>query len=513
MHTRNSAQQLYATANDIVVGVSVPTNRPRVRTFSHKVRTGCITCRIRRKKCDEEKPTCRRCRDSRVKCDGYAQSPSKNKKPRSQKYTPADTSANPSASAAVERLAGQCQLRSTLPAIRLDFDLDGSESDRLFFHHFRAITIVDFVRLATPKDFWFRRVLPMCHDEPAIRHTVVALGAAHHFYLQRHSNSCSTGTNAAMSPFERVATQHYNKAIRELVSLNDIATPKPWDAQLTILTCCLLFVCLENILGRFDEAVRHMQAGARLFEASNLSAAPHDSRELMQEIATLLARFAVDASLFANDYVIPDLTPYAMPLIEIDEGTQPFSSLTEARDAIWDLDIRAPYIDCLRASGDGPVGEDSSTHNKLTKLAAPFERWKTKFNLLVSSLAETRDLPNSIQREILVLMLRRCTWDILLFQGNEDKNKELWKLCHELIHLAERLYSIEASWLGRPMFTLDSDSIPALFFVAISCGDSALMQRIIVLLRHSRRREGSWDSWKAADKVEIENQMRAVLSN
>jgi hypothetical protein len=294
----------------------------------------------------------------------------------------------------------------------------------------------------------------------------------------------------SMSHFECVATQHYNKAIGKLVNFNDIMTPTPWDAQLTILTCCLLFVCLENILGRFDEGVRHMQAGARLFETSNLSAAPHDSRQLMQEIATVLLRFGVDASIFAHDYVIPDMTPYATPLIEIDEGLRPFLSLTEAKDAIWDLDVRMSYIDCGRADGDRPTSDDRSVDNKMSEFAAPFERWKTKFNLLVSSLANSQDPRIEIQWEILVLMLRRCMWDILLLPENENENEELSRLCHELIDMARRLYSIEASWLGRPIFTLDSDSIPALFFVATFCEDSTLVQRITVLLRESRRREG-----------------------
>lgn len=38
----------------------------------NKVRTGCLTCKARRKKCDEAKPSCRRCVTAGFKCDGYA---------------------------------------------------------------------------------------------------------------------------------------------------------------------------------------------------------------------------------------------------------------------------------------------------------------------------------------------------------------------------------------------------------------------------------------------------------
>ncbi|KAJ5898772.1 hypothetical protein N7495_003516 [Penicillium taxi] len=38
-----------------------------------RTRTGCLTCRTRRIKCDERKPTCERCESANVECAGYAQ--------------------------------------------------------------------------------------------------------------------------------------------------------------------------------------------------------------------------------------------------------------------------------------------------------------------------------------------------------------------------------------------------------------------------------------------------------
>ncbi|TVY41805.1 Transcriptional regulatory protein [Lachnellula subtilissima] len=36
-----------------------------------KVKTGCITCRIRKVKCDENKPFCQKCVNTSRTCDGY----------------------------------------------------------------------------------------------------------------------------------------------------------------------------------------------------------------------------------------------------------------------------------------------------------------------------------------------------------------------------------------------------------------------------------------------------------
>ncbi|KAJ2973573.1 hypothetical protein NQ176_g6530 [Zarea fungicola] len=47
------------------------TSPPRQKRWATKTRTGCITCRIRRVKCDEGKPMCKRCITSGRMCDGY----------------------------------------------------------------------------------------------------------------------------------------------------------------------------------------------------------------------------------------------------------------------------------------------------------------------------------------------------------------------------------------------------------------------------------------------------------
>ncbi|KAF7516418.1 hypothetical protein G7054_g14160 [Neopestalotiopsis clavispora] len=46
-----------------------------VRKGSRKVRTGCLTCKLRKVKCDEGKPACDRCTSTGRKCDGYAAEP------------------------------------------------------------------------------------------------------------------------------------------------------------------------------------------------------------------------------------------------------------------------------------------------------------------------------------------------------------------------------------------------------------------------------------------------------
>ncbi|KAA8893402.1 hypothetical protein FN846DRAFT_979168, partial [Sphaerosporella brunnea] len=52
-------------------GVRVDPKR-RKRVFSNRTKTGCITCRRRKKKCDEGKPECTNCKRGGFVCEGYS---------------------------------------------------------------------------------------------------------------------------------------------------------------------------------------------------------------------------------------------------------------------------------------------------------------------------------------------------------------------------------------------------------------------------------------------------------
>ncbi|KAL5397422.1 hypothetical protein PMIN03_003291 [Paraphaeosphaeria minitans] len=488
---------------NVLVASLVHRNRPRMRAYSPKVRTGCITCKTRRKKCDEERPICRRCRDDQFKCDGYAPVPVKRKETAAHGKASSGTQTGKQIPRSIEKVIRRCTQYDLVVCAKINRGPEAQGPRGSFFHHFRSITIFDFTRVANPKDFWFRRVLPMCHDDPVVRQVVVALGAAHRCYLDNLSKSGSGDANTSLTYVEDVAVRHYNEAITKLIS-HDVTSSGSGNRELKYLICCLLFVCLEYMLGRFDEAVRHIKAGCQLFQAADLSTAPDDIRQLFQETGTVFLRIIVDATIPPQEYEIPNITPHAKPLMEIDDASQPFVSLAEARDAVWDLDVRMAY------SSEGQHDEPKDRLEKpdfetcdedWKELSSLFEIWRSKFNLLISSLGNTKDLPIDVQREVLVLTAQRYMWDTILYPEDSIEDEGLRQLCHSHIDLIEQTYRIEASWMGRPVFTLDSDTIPAMFHTATYCQDPVITQRVIGLLRQYRRREGLWDSWKVADML------------
>ncbi|KAH4596339.1 hypothetical protein HBH82_231400 [Parastagonospora nodorum] len=46
--------------------------KKRKRQFAHRTKTGCRTCRRRKKKCDERRPACSNCTNNNLLCEGYA---------------------------------------------------------------------------------------------------------------------------------------------------------------------------------------------------------------------------------------------------------------------------------------------------------------------------------------------------------------------------------------------------------------------------------------------------------
>jgi hypothetical protein len=60
------------TATKVPLGMDAPTEpRKTKRLFVPRMKTSCMTCRQRKKKCDEAKPHCNNCKRGNLQCGGY----------------------------------------------------------------------------------------------------------------------------------------------------------------------------------------------------------------------------------------------------------------------------------------------------------------------------------------------------------------------------------------------------------------------------------------------------------
>lgn len=140
------------------------------RTCGSKARTGFLTCKSRRLKCDEDfrEGSCLLCRKSKRVCHH-------------QRSIDAELKI-------VHYVSNAPNSPLSLP--------DGTRQEQRYFHRFCTWTVLD---LAGPfsSEFWTRYTVTIARSEPAIKHAAIALAALHEQYQASRALSfagpaCST---------------------------------------------------------------------------------------------------------------------------------------------------------------------------------------------------------------------------------------------------------------------------------------------------------------------------------
>ena len=184
---------------------------------------------VRRVKCDEAKPNCRRCTSTGRKCDGY-QNPDQAQS-RSSSATP-----NPESEASV------VPARQKIPISRLVkgpvFAIDGDEQEKRAFHFFRERTIPGLCGFFG-SDIWERLVLQATFQEPALRHAVFALGSLHERFEMGDRTVFASNLDTVQGG---LALRQYTQAINHVIRRSTSKDSRSLDV---CLIACILFACFE----------------------------------------------------------------------------------------------------------------------------------------------------------------------------------------------------------------------------------------------------------------------------
>ena len=187
-----------------------------------RTRTGCLTCRARRVKCDETKPTCRRCEAANVECNGYEQ----------KRHVNARRSKRSASVVGAPRVhAAGCvsdhQIAPAHPKFREDgLPLIGFPNipnlaqrphdrarDLLAYHQFMFRTLFT---LFPPEHlhFWRESMCEAAWDTEYIYDAIMALGTVHRCCLMR-SQSDEEDQNRSMDT-QVIAAKAYTTALQKL---------------------------------------------------------------------------------------------------------------------------------------------------------------------------------------------------------------------------------------------------------------------------------------------------------
>ncbi|KAI9888501.1 MAG: hypothetical protein M1814_006863 [Vezdaea aestivalis] len=232
-------------------------------------KTGCVTCRRRKKKCDETKPECLNCQKNAVRCEGY---------PERVKWK----SGREKAEEARQKLRNSAQ---NLP--RMIDGIDGDIDVILFDHYSEFVhqnSHVNNDHATTFKTF----LLPMAKRRRGLMHALLCLAAAHLSHSPEHLAHRSPYTPQR---FAERQDYHLRRSIDHLKG-DESYLSKQGDPSVEMVddpvTASTIIMILRSIDGRESHMsyAPHMNAARSMMENRDASRSDYDFNKCVFEFFT-----------------------------------------------------------------------------------------------------------------------------------------------------------------------------------------------------------------------------------
>lgn len=458
-----------------------------------------IISRIRKVKCDEEKPFCKRCTSTGRTCDGY-----------DPNFRP--SSHSPSASPLV---SGQTYLQPMreltrsispvplAPALRLS-----TSQERDSFEFFTTYAISS-LRGFLDSPFWQREVLQAAHQHESIQRCIVALGAMHRRFFEG-SNSHIKESDMSDQHLQ-FALRQSNQAIQGLLKAPSPGGTMPTVDKVTLMTCSVLFSSMACLQGHQKEGLAHLRSGIRMLnevdqeEEDNGKTESHPiGVETLRSIFVSLdlqARSIMTAADASSWEPLPRTKePTMMRSAEIDDR-----SLLAVQRYLESLlnHCLAWLLSCIKR----PVSDTEDVHYSYRRLLQRFDHGT---RLLERLRIKATHAAGDFSQSLAVLQLLHCQLEFLLrvprpdfeakFGCMDDPSRsppreafDLTAHFTKMLDLATQLLSHTPS--ASPIFTTTSGPLSALWLIAMRAPSTciALRKRAVKFMLSYPRREGFWD--------------------
>ncbi|RSL50954.1 hypothetical protein CEP53_008614 [Fusarium sp. AF-6] len=388
-------------------------------------------------------------------------------------------------------------------------------------HHVRTCTLEDLETALSPIDFWYSYALPLAHNVEAVKYAICALGGAHRAFKSHHVKE-----HPGRQELQHVAFHQYNQAIRCVKSIMDTATERDMEV---ILTCCVVFISVENLHGRYTESIRHFKAGTSLLislmnkrnQLVDFLNEESDGRaritpKFLDDIAQALCRLGNDVWGYIRKMIAPDLNFYATTATDLLYGTAAFTSVSEAEESfhnvskLFEANTTVSFremVTCIQNQGSEnhpemafmpPQAPENHHIAPSEELQSMFRNWSKRFDLFRLHIDENKTTSQEILRTR-ALAVDQALWSgWLKCKIWADYQQEDYE---EILRRAEALVELDA-FRSSPVFAFDGSLILSLVIPCVSSMDCDIQWRTIRLLRSFWRREGIWDSQELADILE-----------
>ncbi|KAE8445520.1 hypothetical protein EG329_013283 [Mollisiaceae sp. DMI_Dod_QoI] len=467
----------------------------RRRAFKPKTRTGCITCRIRRIKCDEGKPSCHKCTSTGRKCDGYIVATNDRKGQPTKELTPTLNNA---------------VLDPALPQMAV-VPFQGTKSEQRAFHYFQQETVPQICGFYRSQ-FWFQSVLQACHHNPAIRHAAIALGALHEQYgsaapptaMTKHREDLIAGG---------FALQQYNKAIHALVEPAAGTLRKPQQRVDVALITCILFACFDALRGHLGTVFDHIDGGVKILsEIQSKNADSTSNSTLYAPISTLqvlFTRLDIQGSAMLGSRHL-GLIPKSNrgPVAENLKIPIIFRGFEEARDLqdsiyrCWHHDFRRSLTNLAELpwfsteDGNSTFTSEENLRDLRVKYTEKIQDWSDAYERFLVANPEKRNLPTDHMLQLWrVYILMHADLDHAAAIEDDTTWDQYTPRFKEMTsHASAVIASASSITRTKPIFSLDTHIISPLYFAASRCRHPIVRREAIACLFTANRQEGLWES-------------------
>ncbi|KZL84473.1 c6 zinc finger protein [Colletotrichum incanum] len=448
------------------------TERPKAnRRHAPKSRAGCITCKKRRVRCDEGKPTCQNCSKSKRTCEGYVQKPT----------------------------AIETRLRSHRPLFikpNYETQIFTSQLEKDQFDYWMIFS-KEFTLF--PSELVTQVIPQIAREEPAIRHAAFAIGAA---TLGCNSRGLRTSGKGL---FVKDAFQHYGRAIKLIRASDSDRRSMP-----RALLSCLLFVTFESIQGNHRAALTHINHGCSMLDQLMRQGMSGDCPpKLVDEVMSSFQRFTLQ-SWTVNGYHPPETETWVpwccrgkRSRYAIDELPDTFSDLREAC-RWWEIVqhhivYQTQMYSALRFGDISvPAATRQLSKEKIKKYRGILDQWRTGLEPLDVGAAQRKDCKTLAHLQMQSLKLLHLSVEIYVKTSQYTDKKVLATMTpgfKDIVSMS-RIVLEGQSFMDRSkeVFTMDNSPSWSLFSVSTFCVDAAVREEAHLLLRNYPRRDGIWDT-------------------
>ncbi|TPX15921.1 uncharacterized protein E0L32_000255 [Thyridium curvatum] len=449
---------------------------------------------IRKVKCDEAKPHCKRCTGTGRNCDGYA--------------PPPEASAAAAAAGALT-----WHRPSPLAALYDDataFDTSSSTArhrragEGRALHFFQEVVapvlagVYHHVGSDTDAYFWTALVLQFSHYEPAVRHAAVAVSALYEQFHQPPATTTMTTATLTRSPDTAAtirkrsdfALRHYNAAIRSLVEA---------DNEALALVVCVIFVCIEFIRGDSGAATSHCRHGVQILNKVTARGAASLPSWAEAYLVPIIRRLSITPLFFGA-------TPDSFPAVAGLDGDVPdrFESLPDMQQMLDKLMCRATRL--IRTGWEYRIGSliDVEVPREIIEeqavLVDELGKWREAVAASdFSSKSSGRDTTATIMHLHMQCLIAKI-WLSMAVSKDELGFDQFIPEFEEVVDIGTILEAWMREQLGahtlwtRPKFTFEMGYLPLLYFVVIKCRRLDIRNRALILIRKmALERENLWD--------------------